>query len=91
VAPSKREARRAAEALFARAGDALTAGVQVVTGQRPRPEPATTAPAEPAAPAEPPRPAASGEEAAARLDAARERLRANIAPPADEELEPPPR
>ena len=87
--------------MFARAGDALTAGVQAATGRRPRPAPAkgtageeaakqTPPPGEPPPPGDTPRPATSGEEAAARLDAARERLRARIAPPADEDPAPPP-
>lgn len=92
---SRAEARLAVEALFARAGEVLTAGVKAVAGQRPaalaKPpaqplaEPAAAAAASPAAT---PRPAASGEAAAARLDEARERLRARIAPPAADDDDP---
>jgi len=93
VAPSKAEARRAAEALFARAGDVLHAGARVVTGRRESSETPTAARApeqaaeQPEASIETARPAPSGDEAAARIDAARERLRARIAPPAEENPE----
>ena len=92
---SRAEARRAVEALFARAGDVLTAGVKAVAGQRPAAaaKAPTEAVAEPAAgaaasPVKTPRPAPSGEAAAARLDEARERLRARIAPPAADDDDP---
>jgi hypothetical protein len=81
-------ARRVAAALLGLGGDALARGARVVTGREPG------APAEPALPEDPAATEAAwtvaAEEAAARLDAARDRLRATIAPPDDEEPQPDP-
>jgi hypothetical protein len=87
---SKRAAgRRIAEALL----DPLVRGVRAAKGRAAaKPVPAAVPAASPAAAAiaEPPAPARpAGEEAAARIDAARERLRATIAPPADDDHAPP--
>ena len=82
-------ARRLAAVLAERGGDALAVGVRVLTGRRAS-APTVSGPAPGAQPAaaQAARRAAAAEEAAARLDAARERLRATIAPPQDDE--PPP-
>ncbi len=86
-------ARRIAASLLERGGEALAAGVRVVTGRGDAASPALAEPpgadatnhdaaAERAADATQ---RAAAEEAAARLDAARERLRARIPAPDDEE------
>ncbi len=85
-------ARRVAAALFGLGGDALARGARAVTG-REAPARSSPLPAEAPAAAAAPQAAVSAEEAVARLDAARERLRATIARPPDEEdpsPEPPP-
>ena len=80
---SKRAAgRRIAEALL----DPLVRGVRVAKGRGAAKAGAAVEPE--ASAAEPPRPP-TGEEAAARIDAARERLRATIAPPAENDPAPP--
>jgi hypothetical protein len=88
---SKRTAgRRIAEALL----DPLVRGVRVVSSRgaagataspAAAPMPAPVPAPEPAAPAEVPPEVVSGDDAAARIDAARARLRAKIAPPADDD------
>jgi hypothetical protein len=81
-------ARRVAAAFFELGGDALAAGVRVVTGRGTSAPPVHEPHRDDEAPAttETAGQAAAAEEAAARLDAARERLRAAIAPPDDEDL-----
>jgi hypothetical protein len=88
-------ARRVAAALLGLGGDALARGARVVTGRGAGAAPdGSTSPApssEGEAPPEKPPVAgeaarAAAEEAAARLDAARERLRATIARPADDDV-----
>ncbi len=97
-------ARRFADALFGLGGAALARGARILTGPDVFAQPALegTREGEPAADGAPvgagsegeaARRQAAAEEAAARLDAARDRLRATIAPPADDELvadDPPP-
>jgi hypothetical protein len=88
LAGNRPGARRLAAALLGLGGDALARGARVVTGRGgasapPRVEPPA---AEPSGASDGAARAAAAEEAAARLDAARERLRARIAPPSDEDL-----
>ncbi len=64
----------------------VAAALRALTGRGPRSSTLLKAPEE-VVEAKPS--ASSGEEAAARIDAARERLRARIAPPADDEAEAP--
>jgi hypothetical protein len=90
------QTRRLAAALLELGADALALAVRATTGHTPRdaagarspgsPTPETQAVAAAHAPqaAATPPPPTSGEDAAARIDAARERLRSRIAAPVDE-------